>query len=217
MTCISCKGRQSEWTLFLDTYNNEIIAHSLSSRCGDNRPYYDCLDVLKRKIGIERATVPVVLHTDQRAVHSSRAFGQTHIDYNIIRSMSRAGTPTDNPVMEALNGWMKDELTLDFGLKNADCIAGVLESYIHYFNNDRSAYALGYKSPVQYKTEQGFLYLFACLLLLDKFMSLFETAPCFNMNSFLKTVAKRISNSTCWTFISYIIELILLYFHMDNM
>lgn len=70
--------------------------------------------------------------------------------------MSRAGTPTDNPVIESLNGWMKDELYLDFGLKNADNIQAVLNRYVHYFNYDRPAYALGYKSPVQYKTEQGF-------------------------------------------------------------
>ncbi len=30
--------------------------------------------------------------------------------YNIIRSMSRAGTPTDNAAMEAINGWVKAEL-----------------------------------------------------------------------------------------------------------
>ena len=158
MTCISHKGKQYEWTLFLDTYNNEIIAHSLSSRCGDTKPYYDCLDVLKRKIGKKKEqTAPVVLHTDQGAVYSSRAFAQAHKDYNIIRSMSRAGTPTDNPVMEALNGWIKEELILDFKLKDTNNIRGVLNRYVHYFNNYRPASALGYKSPVQYKTEQGFL------------------------------------------------------------
>lgn len=54
MTCIAHKGKLYEWTLFLDTYNNEIIANSLSSRCGDNKPYYKCLDVLKRKMGKNR-------------------------------------------------------------------------------------------------------------------------------------------------------------------
>lgn len=157
MTCISQKGKLFEWTLFLDTYNNEIIAHSLSSRRGDSKPYYKCLDVLKRKVGKNKEqTAPVVLHTDQGAVYSSRAFGQAHKDYNILRSMSRAATPTDNPVMESLNGWMKEELILDFGLMIADDIQVVLNRYVHYFNYDRPAYALDYKSPVQYKTEQGF-------------------------------------------------------------
>lgn len=45
-----------------------------------------------------------ILHTDQGAVYSSRAFCHAHEHYIILRSMSRGGTPTDNPIMEALNG-----------------------------------------------------------------------------------------------------------------
>ena len=70
--------------------------------------------------------------------------------------MSRGGTPTDNPIMEALNGWMKEELYLDFGLATADDVPLLLEQYVYYFNNKRPAAALGYKSPVQYKTELVF-------------------------------------------------------------
>ncbi|MBQ4332215.1 MAG: IS3 family transposase [Clostridia bacterium] len=32
----------------------------------------------------------------------------------------------------------------------------MLDRYVDYFNNHRPAAALGYKSPVQYKTELGF-------------------------------------------------------------
>ena len=31
-----------------------------------------------------------------------------------------------------------------------------LERYVTYFNAERPAYALNHKSPVQFKTEQGF-------------------------------------------------------------
>ena len=158
MTCIQHNGITHEWTLFLDTYNNEILAHSLSKRLGDNLPYYKCLDVLKQKVGKKtEQTAPVVLHTDQGAVYSSRAFQQAHHEYNIIRSMSRVGTPTDNQIIESLNGWIKNELYLDFDLKNTDNISDTLSRYVDYFNNRRPAFALGYKSPVQFRTEQGFL------------------------------------------------------------
>ena len=70
--------------------------------------------------------------------------------------MSRGGTPTDNPVIEALNGWIKNELYLDFDLSHAQNVPRLLEQYVHYFNNQRLHAALGYKSPVQYKTELGF-------------------------------------------------------------
>ena len=102
------------------------------------------------------ADAQVVFHTDQGSVYSSRAFCQAHEHYNILRSMSREGTPTDNPIIEALNGWMKEELFLDFGLATTEDVQLLLDKYVHYFNNRRPAAALGYKSPVQYKTELGF-------------------------------------------------------------
>lgn len=89
-------------------------------------------------------------------VQSIRAYHAAHSDYAIIRSMSRTATPTDNPVIEALNGWIKEELYLDFNLRNTDDLMGTLDCYVNYFNHSRLAYALGYKSPVQFKTEQGF-------------------------------------------------------------
>ena len=41
-----------------------------------------------------------------------------YLRHNILRSMSRKGTPADNLIIEALNGWMKKELYLDFGLSS---------------------------------------------------------------------------------------------------
>ena len=45
---------------------------------------------------------------------------------------------------------------LDFGLATAKDVPRLLNEYVHYYNNERPAAALGYKSPVQYKTELGF-------------------------------------------------------------
>lgn len=158
MTVLKNKGKQWEWTLLLDTFNNEIIAHSVSPIAGDNKPYYECLEKLNLLASKKEEQKPkVVFHTDQGAVYSSRAFQHAHKDYNILRSMSRGGTPTDNPIIEALNGWMKEELYLDFGLNEAENLPDLLNKYVYFFNNQRPAAALGYKSPVQYKTELGFL------------------------------------------------------------
>ena len=156
MTVLKTKKGYYEWTLIIDTFNNEIIAHSVSSLRGDSKPYYKCLRKLiqlHRKKGVD---APTVLHTDQGAVYSSRAFSQAHSNYNIIRSMSRVGNPTDNPIIEALNGWMKEELYIDFNLRKSKNIEKTLNEYVHYYNTERMAYALEYKSPIQYKNEQGF-------------------------------------------------------------
>jgi transposase InsO family protein len=157
MTVLTNKKGHYEWTLLLDTFNNEIIAHSVSLKAGDTKPYYHCLDILMQRVGkIEEQRPQVVFHTDQGSVYSSRAFYQAHMKYNIIRSMSRGGTPTDNPIIEALNGWIKEELYLDYDLKNSDDVPALLDTYVEFFNTSRPAAALGYKSPVRYKSELGF-------------------------------------------------------------
>jgi transposase InsO family protein len=155
MTMIRHMGKQVEWVFVLDTFNNEIIASALASRPGDPRPYFECLDQLhhKRK-GIHR---PTMLHTDQGAVYSSRAFQQALIDYNITPSMSRVGTPTDNPIIEEVNGWVKGELYTDWKIQKQPQPEEVIQRYIDYFNHQRPAYALQYKTPIQFKWDQGFI------------------------------------------------------------
>lgn len=157
MTMFKSKGKWYEWTLLVDVFNNEILAHSVTDRPGYNKPYYDCLEVLNGIAGVKKENnPPITFHTDQGAVYSSKAFSLAHEKYNIIRSMSRGGTPTDNPVIEALNGWIKEELYQDYDLANTTDVQSLLDQYVLYYNEERAAYSLNYKSPVQYRIEQGF-------------------------------------------------------------
>ena len=154
MTMLRHKGIRYEWTYLLDTYNNEILSSHLSKIPGDSRPYFNCLYDLIAKT--KEQTDPVTLHTDQGSIYSSQAFYNAHKEYNIIRSMSRAGTPTDNPVIEAVNGWIKAEIYSEGWHQRYDTAEEMISAYVAYYNNERLAYSLGYKSPVQYRTEQGF-------------------------------------------------------------
>ena len=154
MTMIRHRGIRYEWTYILDTFNNEILSSHISGIPGDRRPYFNCLKDLIQ-ITKEQAD-PVTLHTDQGSVYSSAAFYDAHKEYTIIRSMSRAGKPTDNPIIEAVNGWIKAELYSECWYRKFDSADEMMSAYVQYYNNERPAYALGYKSPVQYRIEQGF-------------------------------------------------------------
>ena len=154
MMTIRYRGQRYEWTYVLDTFNNEILSSHLSAIPGDRRPYFNCLKDLIAKT--KEQADPVILHTDQGSVYSSAAFYDAHKEYTIIRSMSRAGTPTDNPVIEAVNGWIKSELYAEDWHRRHDTAEEMIASYVKYYNNERPAYALQYKTPVQYRIEQGF-------------------------------------------------------------
>lgn len=154
MTTIKYEGHKYELTFYLDVFNNEILSYKLSNKQGDVRPYYEGLKALLPKL--KGQPEKTILHTDQGIIYSSRMFADIHKDYNIIHSMSRKGTPTDNPIIESINGWIKEEMFIDFNINQFDNIFDFIDMFINYFNYERPAYALNYKTPIQYKTDLGF-------------------------------------------------------------
>jgi transposase InsO family protein len=81
------------------------------------------------------------------------AYNELIRDTLIVRSMSRAGKPTDNPVNEALNGWIKEELFVDFHIDKCTDkkqVEQALERYVRYYNDMRPCFAIGYDTPANY-------------------------------------------------------------------
>ena len=93
----------------------------------------------------------MILHSDQGAVYASKAFNELLPMYSITRSMSRAGTPTDNAAMESINGWIKAEIFMDFHVTGESPVEQEVAAYITFFNTARPAYSLKYLTPQQYK------------------------------------------------------------------
>ena len=59
-------------------------------------------------------------------------------------------TPTDNPVIEAVNGRIKQEMRLDFSLHLCGNLQAAPDEFVFYYNHIRPALALNYRSPVQF-------------------------------------------------------------------
>ncbi len=147
MTAFYAKGTYYELTLYFDTFDREIVGFGLTDRRGDARPYFDGLaQAIEAMKGKERSG-PTILHTDRGSVYSSRAFNELLSNHAVVHSMSRAGTPTDNPIDESLNGWIKDELFIDFNLRKCDDVLSLVKAYVDYYNNERPMCCLGYKTP----------------------------------------------------------------------
>ena len=158
-TIIHCKGKVYDWNFYIDTYNNEIIGSDVSPSkhgAGVQNHFNACKQFLEEKIKRGYKDLETIFHTDQGIIYSSKAFNKLHNNYTIKRSMSRSGTPTDNPIIESLNGWIKNELYKDFKIYLAEDINIEINTYINYFNTQRLSYSLKYKTPVQYRIEQGF-------------------------------------------------------------
>ena len=150
MTAFRLKGGYYELTLYMDLWNNEILSYSLSGRKGDRMTYIsglkDLISIKQKYPGLE-----MILHTDQGSVYAPKDFNELLPLYNIVHSMSRAGTPTDNAAMEAINGWIKTEMFTDLHITSNENIENEIKEYITFFNEERPAYSLNYLTPKQYK------------------------------------------------------------------
>lgn len=149
MTAFYVKGIYYELTLYMDLWNNEIVSHALSAKRGDRMTY---ISGLKDLLELKRAhpEYQMILHSDQGSVYASKAFNDLLPMY-VNRSMSRAGTPTDNAAMESINGWIKAELFTDFHVTGEKPVEQEIDEYIAFFNEERPAYSLNYLTPKQYK------------------------------------------------------------------
>ena len=151
MTAFRIRWFLIEVTFYFDVFTKQILTWRMADRRGDREQYIGGLDDIVALLkGHEEKTI---LHTDQGSVYASMAYNELIADTNIQRSMSRAGKPTDNPVNESLNGWIKEELYIDFKLDNCrdkDKIREVITRYVDYYNKQRPCYAIGYDTPDEY-------------------------------------------------------------------
>lgn len=151
MTVLKTYWVYVEVTFYFDVFTKQILSWKMTNQRGLRNQYIEGLeDIVKLLRGCRE---PTILHTDQGSVYASIAYNELIKDTNIVRSMSRAGKPTDNPVNESLNGWIKEELYVDFGIENiryVDRLIEVIRAYVDYYNEKRPSYAIGYDTPDNY-------------------------------------------------------------------
>ena len=153
------KKKKYDWTFYLDVFNNEIVGSDVRDSLNGNGVinHKEALnDMLKNKIKRGYENLETIVHTDQGAVYSSLSFNNIFNPYKVTRSMSRSGTPTDNPVIESKNGWIKKEMYIDFDINNYNTVQEFIDDIVWDNNNYRPSYALKYKTPIEYRTQLGF-------------------------------------------------------------
>lgn len=161
ITVLMNRGQRYYLSLYIDLYNNSIVAWDYKLR-QDN---YIVINPLKALLKMKSIDTPLLLHSDQGGQYSSLGYRNLLKTYNVTQSMSRAGTPRDNAVAESLIGRIKEVLYYDYKFKRVDNPREVLSEAIMYFNYERPSYALEYKTPAQFTIEQG--HSFLCLQTID--------------------------------------------------
>ena len=135
---------------YLDLFNNEIVEWELSDTFDNLLVMRPAERLLQKKMSTGHQ---VLLHSDQGVQYSSAGYCNLLKEYNVIQSMSRAGNPHDNAVMESFWGRFKDTLRKHFQYRDCDDLHATVEQAIHYFNYERPVRKLKGKPPVLFRTE----------------------------------------------------------------
>ena len=148
VTYIKYRGKWFYLAAYLDFFNNEIVEWNLSDTFDNFLVMRPAERLLKKTESTEH---PILLHSDQGVQYSSAGYCNLLSQYNAIQSMSRAGNPYDNAVIESFWGRFKDSLRHQFRFWERDDLYGVAAECIHYFNFIRPLRKLYGKPPVLFR------------------------------------------------------------------
>jgi len=140
-------------------------------------PMVDCFDgmVVSWSIGtrpdaelvntmLDAALETVAASSDRPMVHSDRGghyrwpgWLSRIADAKLIRAMSRKGCSPDNAACEGFFGRLKNELfcSRDWTSASIEDFVATLDAYIRWYNDTRIKDSLGFRSPIEHRTDLG--------------------------------------------------------------
>ncbi len=96
-----------------------------------------------------------IWHSDQGKQYGAQKTIDMIIDKGLLPSMSRAGTPTDNPFAERFVGQFKHSVVRRHKYPDLGSFLRVAEKWINFYNQRRPHHALGMLSPNQFAIKYG--------------------------------------------------------------
>lgn len=132
----------------MDMYNGEILTFGISMHPTLDfvmGPLEEALRVVKE------ARYRTTIHSDQGWHYQHRKWVHTLKEHKVFQSMSRKGNCLDNSPMENFFGLLKQEMYYGEPNRTYEELKRDIESYIHYYNNQRIKQKLAGMSPVQYR------------------------------------------------------------------
>jgi len=97
----------------------------------------------------------IIFHSDQGKQFGAEITVEQLLEYKFERSMSRAGTPTDNGYAERFVGIFKHSVVNRYRYENLSQFAEFSYKWLNFYNNLRPHSSLENKSPNNYAIEKG--------------------------------------------------------------
>lgn len=140
ITFISTQQGWAYLSTIKDLFDGFIVAHQLGAE--------NSIELVKRTLQQarrnEKATVELILHSDQGHQYTSQAYAVLTAQYNITPSMSRRGNCWDNAPMESFFSQLKEEYLRHLPQPTLAEARQAIDEYVAFYNYER----------IQLKTKQ---------------------------------------------------------------
>jgi putative transposase len=93
----------------------------------------------------------LIFHSDRGSEYQGSSFGDRLRDLGVRQSMTRGGSPGDNPHAESFFHSLKADALQGLTFKNVSELRRCLQAYVRYYNHRRMHSSLGYRSPVEFE------------------------------------------------------------------
>jgi putative transposase len=162
------KAEKYKDVLFSDIFEFKLSDRSIVRGCFALRKKTRQISALVFSYGIDAGLVVATLkgiqsleddtfiwHSDQGKQYGADVTESVAKKLNLTLSMSRAGTPTDNPFAERFVKTFKLAVVERYNYQTIGEFLEVAEVWINFYNNTRPHEGIGQKSPNQYASEIG--------------------------------------------------------------
>ena len=130
----------------VDLYDRRVVAE----RCGKKLDTMLAAQTLKLGLKKNPAAKGLILHSDQGSPYTSKAFTKYCKRKKLVQSMSRAGTPGDNAVMERYFNTLKAELVNQVVYREeTELYRAIAEFSYDWYNEKRPHTYNGGRPPAQ--------------------------------------------------------------------
>lgn len=152
ITYIPVSGGWMYLSVMKDLFNKEIVSWAIS-KSPNAELCVRTLELLAKKRNLEGA----IIHSDQGATYTSKAYRAKLNELGVIQSMSRKANCYDNACVESFFAVLKtccfaqDKKELELHLLDGIDVFFRLDEWIRKYNVERPQEALGWMSPVHYK------------------------------------------------------------------
>jgi len=138
-------------TLIMDKFTRQCIGYAVSSNMTTEATTLPALEMAIKKRGIGKDYRPkrLILHSDGGGQYSDKAFLAFLKTHGILSSMGKQAY--ENPNAERLNGILKNEYLLPWGVNSLCKLQELVPKAVKLYNNERPHFSLNYFTPVEFE------------------------------------------------------------------